>query len=218
MKTKQPSGGPPHRPTEPPPPRRAWRGDEIAEAALRFGRATGFEEAHATQVAALALALFDQLADLHGLAGAARRVLLAAALLHDLGMSVAYQGHHKHSLRMIAAADLPGLTRPEILAAANIARYHRKSEPTLRHESFAALPLEDRQRVEKLAAILRLADALDRSHGRLVRRVEADAREGQVVLTLDAAGELTAELAVLPKKAAFFERVFGRRVRVAERP
>jgi exopolyphosphatase/guanosine-5'-triphosphate,3'-diphosphate pyrophosphatase len=137
-----------------------------------------------------------------------RRLLTVAALLHDIGISVSFQGHHKHSLDMIASSTLPGFSARDMCVAANVARYHRKSEPTLRHSPFAALTPDEQQRVEKMAALLRLADGLDRSHGQLVTRIRATAEKRTLRLELVARGGLPLELCALQKKTPLFTRVF----------
>ena len=93
-----------------------------------------------------------------------RTLLSAAALLHDVGYHIAHDSHHKHSLYLIKNSELTGFSEAERDVIANIARYHRGSLPKERHLEFAALNLTDRDTVFKLGAIVRIADALDRSH------------------------------------------------------
>jgi len=142
-----------------------------------------------------------------------RRLLLAAALLHDVGQYVSYKGHHKHSLYLIANSELPGLLPRDMLVVANVARYHRKSEPATHHEAYAALSDNDRHRVRLLAAILRVADALDRDHMQRVKRVRAVTRGTELILELVGSGDLLLERWALQRKAEFFAHVYGRAVR-----
>jgi exopolyphosphatase/guanosine-5'-triphosphate,3'-diphosphate pyrophosphatase len=100
---------------------------------------------------------------------------------------------------------------------ANIARYHRKSEPGAHHESFAKLSELEQGRVRRLAAILRLADALDRDHLQRVKRVTATVTKGEVVLRLDAPGDLLLERWALQRKSDFFAKVFAVKVHVVTR-
>jgi exopolyphosphatase/guanosine-5'-triphosphate,3'-diphosphate pyrophosphatase len=170
------------------------------------------EPAHVTHVAGLALRLFDDLAPLHGRPAEDRLVLEAAACLHDIGWSVAQdgKGHHKESARLIRAHPWQTWPAQEVEIIAQVARYHRKAEPTLEHEAFAALSEPQRRRVEQLAALLRLADALDRSHTQRVTTVAARIEPAAVRLILTSARPLDAELAVLPKKGRLAERLWGR--------
>jgi exopolyphosphatase/guanosine-5'-triphosphate,3'-diphosphate pyrophosphatase len=185
---------------------------------LAFMERVESEPAHVLHVAAIALRLFDQLEPLHGRPGGDRLVLEAAGCLHDLGWSVAKdgKGHHKESARLIREYRWETWPADEIEIVAQVARYHRKAEPALEHESFAALGEAQRNRVEQLAALLRVADALDRSHTQRVTHVAAQITPEALQLTLTSARPLDAELAVLPRKARLAERLWARRL-VVER-
>ena len=118
-----------------------------------------------------------------------RRLLLAAAVLHDIGDFVSLKGHHKHSLYLISRSELSGFSPREMFLVANIARYHRKSAPSLGHPEFALLSSADRERVRRLAAILRIADALDEEHREKIQRVEVRHREGRIEIVWPAVTE-----------------------------
>lgn len=182
---------------------------------IALGRRYRFDEAHARHVADLALALFDQLAPLHGLGESSRRRLAAGALLHDIGQFISYRRHHKHSWYLVANSDLPGLTDDDTRVIALVTRYHRRSEPRDVHEEFGALKDAEKIEVRKLAAILRVADALDREHRRRVRSVRATVKNARVVLHLDVAGHAALEEWAVRKKGPLFERVFGVKLQVA---
>lgn len=184
--------------------------------ALALGRRYHIDEAHAGKVAEVALALFDQLAELHGLGGAERRVLLAAALLHEVGQYVSFKGHHKHSLYLLHHSELAGFSPRQMQLVANVARYHRKTEPSLAHWSYASLSARERGIVDRLAALLRIADSLDREHLQRLRRVEARLSGKDLVLHLQGDGDLMLECWALQAKAGLFARVFGLRVRVKD--
>ena len=119
---------------------------------------------HLEQVERNAVMLFDAFAPLHNMGPYERELVSCAALLHDIGISISYKGHHKHSRRLIVRADLPALTVREREIVANVARYHRKAEPSSKHKPFGVLPRESQDVVRRLAAILRVADGLDRAH------------------------------------------------------
>jgi exopolyphosphatase/guanosine-5'-triphosphate,3'-diphosphate pyrophosphatase len=177
---------------------------------LALGRRYLFDEAHALQVSRLAGSLFDQLVKVHRMGPAERRMLLAAAVLHDIGAFVGYKKHHKHSLYLIANSEVPELTQRETDIVANLARYHRKGVPAEHHLAFTALPADDRERVVKLASLLRIADALDREHLQAVRGVTAKVtRGGKLKLELDADGDLLLERWALRRKADLFAATFG---------
>ena len=171
------------------------------------------EPAHVRQVATLAVRLFDQLSGFHGLGSAERDWLEAAALLHDVGWSIARdgKGHHKESARLISSAVWSALEVREVAIIAQTARYHRKSLPDLSHEEFVALDEGDRQIVNRLAGILRIADGLDRQHLAKVATVQVQASQTFVTVIAMGTGDLAAELAAAAKKADLAERVYGRR-------
>lgn len=187
---------------------------DVLTGALTIGRKYLFDEAHARHVAGLAVTLFDQTRTLHGLGAADRKILQAAALLHDIGQFVSYQGHHKHSLYLISHTELPNFSQHEMQLVANVARYHRKGEPAPHHPAYAALAEPDQTRVLRLAAILRLADSLDREHVQRVRQVSVRLGDDDLTLWLEGTGGLLLEGWSLKKKAQLFTRVFGRKVRL----
>ncbi len=127
---------------------------------------------HAQQVARLAVALFDATRDDHGLGDAEREWLEYAALLHDIGVHISYERHHKHSEYLIRHGDLRGFDPGEIGVMAQIARYHRQAPPNKNHAAFAALSPSQRRVVRVLGAMLRLAEGLDRSHAQVVDQIE----------------------------------------------
>ncbi len=187
---------------------------EVMNASVNLGRKYLFDEGHAVQVAALARGLFDQLGGLHGLGRGDRRVLIAAAILHDIGSFISYKKHHRHSFYLISNSEISGLSPEEIQLAAHTARYHRKSEPTPEHEFFARLEEPDRDRVMKLASILRLADAMDREHRQAVKEVRAQVNKNEVVLLPRVEGDILLERWSLEKRAQLFSKTFGVTVRV----
>lgn len=184
------------------------------EAALTLGRRYMFDEDHGVQVARMAASLFDQLQPLHGMGPGDRRLLVTAALLHDVGQFISYKRHHKHSLYLLANSELPGFSPQEMLVMANLARYHRKRHPHPDHVEYAALPPADRDRVRRLAAILRLADAMDREHTQRVHFVTVRLRDNGVELTINGEGDLLLEKWALKKKSWLFAEVYDRRVRI----
>lgn len=188
---------------------RTTRERAVFSGAVALGRRFHFDEAHARHVAKLSAALFDQTRSLHGLKRDDRRMLIAAALLHDVGTFIGYKRHHKHSLYVIAESELPGLTPTEILMVANIARYHRKNTPSPHHDAFMKLDERNRERVVRLSALLRLADALDREHLQRVESVHANLANNVLELNVTGRGDLLLERWALQKKAELFEKTFN---------
>jgi exopolyphosphatase/guanosine-5'-triphosphate,3'-diphosphate pyrophosphatase len=190
------------------------RGRELLASALTVGRKYQIDVDHALQVAKLSLRLFDQLRSLHGLGAADRRILHAAALLHDIGQFVSFKGHHKHSLYLISHTELPNFSQREMLMVANVARYHRKAHPADHHHFYMALDENERVRVTRLASLLRVADSLDREHVQRVTDLTAKISDDELTLWLDGTAGLLLEGWSLKKKANLFHKTFGRKVKL----
>jgi len=188
---------------------RARKEAQVREGSLALGRRYRFDESHGVHVARLALSLFDQTQSLHGLAEGDRAVLQAAALLHDVGRFVADRKHHKHSYYLLSQADLPGLSAADTEVAAQVARYHRRKEPSIEHEPFARLSEAQRERVTRLSALLRVADALDQEHKQAVRTVTVRRDGGRAILDIQADGDVALEEWSLRSKGALFSRIFS---------
>lgn len=188
--------------------------DVVLSACRAMGRRFHFESDHAEAVLTLACQIFDQTRELHGLGGRARVLLEAGALLHDVGVAVNNDGHHKHSQYLIRSSELVGLSDEERQIVALLARYHRKGPPTRDHEEFMALRRRDRSLLERLAAILRIADALDRQHANAVRgvtvKIEEDTVELRPILNGDPRTRLTLEAKAVEEKGSLFAQLFGR--------
>ncbi len=182
--------------------------------AVTIGRRYHFDCDHAMLVSKLSLRLFDQLRSLHGLGAADRRILHAAALLHDIGQFVSFKGHHKHSLYLISHTELPGFSQSEMQMVANVARYHRKAHPAEHHTSFMELDESEQVRVTRLASLLRVADALDREHVQRVTDLTAKLGDDELVLWLDGTAGLLMERWSLKKKANLFHKLFGRKLKL----
>ncbi len=134
---------------------------------------------HAETAARLAVQLFDRTVDLHGLDRRARQLLELAALVHNVGLTVAHSGHHKHTYYIVRNSELlTGFTDHELELLALIARYHRKSHPKPEHDEFDALDADDQYLVRVSAGLLRIAIGLDRRHLGLVRGVTARVEQG----------------------------------------
>lgn len=188
---------------------------EVYHGAMALGRRYLFDERHAVRVAEFSRSLFDQLPELHGLGDADRRILTAAALVHEIGQFVSYRRHHRHSFYLISYADLPGLTAREMLLAGLVARYHRRAAPKKSHDGFRNLSDYEKERVRKLSAILRVADAFDREHLQRVESLTARVDGDRLVIEPDGSGDLLLEQWALARKGQLFESVFGLELAVA---
>ncbi|MDE1170016.1 MAG: HD domain-containing protein [Verrucomicrobium sp.] len=174
------------------------------------------EPEHVTQVAALAEQLFSSLLSWHGYGDRERLLLRLAALLHDSGKSQpGGRGHHLESARLIAARSWPGLTADEVAVVAQIARYHRKELPAPEHEAYMALPPAARTKVDRLGGLLRVADALDRTHEGRVAWVSAVLEPGALRVRV-VAGSWKEERQGAERKKDLLERAAGRPVLIEE--
>ena len=197
--------------------RRKFAAEDHVDVALGSCRALGrrfhYESAHAEAVLELSRQLFDQTRELHGLGKRARVLLEAAALLHDVGVAVNNDGHHKHWQYLIESTDLVGLGSYERHLVAMLARYHRKASPTRDHEDFMALRRRDRGMIERLAAILRIADALDRQHAGVIAGIEVRVKGGRLELHAKLLegheSRLTLEGKAVARKGNLFAALFG---------
>ncbi len=150
---------------------------------LNMARIYQYQKAHANHVRYLAGRLFGQLAPLHGYGLAEQELLDAAALLHDLGTIISYNDHHKHSQTLIVNSGLPGFSPREIGLIALLSRYHRQGTPTL-SEYELLMNKGDDVLLTRLAAILRLAEFLERGRNATIDDIAVTWDEDYLHLTL----------------------------------
>jgi exopolyphosphatase/guanosine-5'-triphosphate,3'-diphosphate pyrophosphatase len=185
---------------------------QVYASAENIGRRYQFDEPHAHHVADMACVLFDALAAEHGLGRRERRLLRVAAVLHDVGLFISSNSHHKHSEYIIGASDIFGVRAEERAIVACVARYHRRGPPVTSHVNYAALTRADRATVSKLSALLRVADTLDRSHSQRVELASCELKADELVLGVRSTEDLALERMAMRSKGDLFEEVFGRRV------
>ena len=166
------------------------------------------EPSHAKQVCRLALMLFDELEELHGGGQRERMLLECGALLHDIGWSISGKGHHKHSCRLTLEHSWEHASGPMIQQIAAIARYHRKAHPSPTHTVYGELDPGAQLWVSRLAALLRVADGLDRGHTASVRRLSAERRGSHYTINLTPNGSCSTEIWGADRKRALFEEVY----------
>ena len=194
--------------------RREFERQTIASA-LSVARKYHAEDPHVRHVTRLALVLFDLLAADHGLGHRERLLLNVAALLHEVGKLIKASGHHKHGAYIVANSEVFGIDERDTAVVANVVRYHRRALPAMSHPMYAELSRRQRLVVNKLAAILRVADALDVSHLGRIDRFDAE-RAGDVLrLKCGYQGDLSLERMALARKGELMDQVFGLRVELS---
>ena len=177
----------------------------------------GTDERHAQHVAALALSMFDGLAaaGLHAGDPEERDLLWAAALLHDIGTTVDYDDHHRHSRYLILNAGLPGFTPREVALIGQMARYHRKGTPAM--GGLKPLMVKgDQELLDRCSALLRVAEQLERSRDQTVHDALVELDDGRVRLALVADEEVPVARWAAERQSDVFERAFGRTLEIAE--
>ena len=185
------------------------RSPDRLESVRAFARKCQSGMRHCEHVASLAGQVFDGLRARFALPPEGREILTAAALLHDVGYLINHAQHHKHAYHLIQHAELAGWSAREVELIANVARYHRRASPKKRHVNFARLDRPDRRLVRRLAAILRVADGLDRTHTQRIRAVGVEVGRGRARLVLAADLDPQVERWDAERKAGLFARVFG---------
>lgn len=182
---------------------------QIIRSAMDLGRRFAFDEQHAQHVAQLSQSLFQQLRDEHQLPPRTEVILYLAALLHEVGLYVSNRSYHKHTMYLIRNSELFGMGRRDQLLAALVARYHRRASPQPMHEGYATLDREGRVAVSKLAAILRVAIALDESRSQRIHEVSVSRENGRLVISVPKVEDLSLEQLALKQSGSLFEETYG---------
>jgi exopolyphosphatase / guanosine-5'-triphosphate,3'-diphosphate pyrophosphatase len=180
---------------------------------IELGERCGYSAVHARHVAALALSIFDQTRAVHGLGDQEREWLEYGALLHDTGVHIGYERHHRHSYYLIKNGELRGFDPQEIEIIALLARYHRQATPKKAHEGYSDLRGALRRIVKILAAMLRLAESLDRSHSQVVTSLDLVPRGDAYQIRLRAAADAELELWAANRHREPLEAVLRRSLR-----
>ena len=180
---------------------------------IEFGERCGYNPAHARHVSQLALSIFDQTRAVHKLGDREREWLEYGALLHDAGVHISYERHHRHSYYLIKNGELRGFDPQEIEIIALLARYHRQATPKKAHDGYGVLKSGLRRTVRTLAAMLRLAEGLDRSHAQVVTALDVVPRGNGYLIRLRAAGDAELELWAAHRHGAPLEEVLQRPLR-----
>lgn len=183
--------------------------EEVVQAAKDIGVRYKTDRNHADHVAVLAQQLFRELQHLHALDPKYELVLRVAAILHEVGMFISPREHHKHSLYILLNTEIFGLSTQERLLVALLARYHRRYNPDPSHPHFADLSREQRMVIFKLAALLRIADALDRSHTQRIRTMQLRPERGRLRIVTPGVNDTTVEQLAINAKCDLFREIYG---------
>jgi len=180
---------------------------------VSFARALGeryhYGAAHSAEVEKNSLLLFDRLLRVHGLGQRERLLLQIACILHDTGKHINLRRHYAYSYDLILSSDILGFSDNEKQIIATVAYYHSRFRPSLEDSRFALLSDAQRIVTAKLAAILRLADAMDRSHRQKASDCQIALKGDKLLIRVKSDEDMSLEEWTFEDKADFFEEVFG---------
>ena len=189
------------------------KANQLISIAISAGRKYGVDLEHARQVAQLSDTLFDLFKEILGLKKTDSLYLTLAAYLHDIGMFIYNRAHHKHSEYIISSIDWFRLSSEEVKIIACIARYHRKGAPAYTHPLYWSLPPAKQILVQKLSSILKIANALDRSHRQKVKKIEIKInRSNEITLLVTVQGNFILEKIDFTEKKGMFEELSGNKL------
>lgn len=191
---------------------------QIIRSAITLGRRFDFDEKHARHVATLCRTLFSDLYNEHQLEPRLELLLYLAALLHEIGHYINARSNHKHTMYLIRHSELFGLSRKDVLLVALVARYHRRSSPQPQHDGYSMLDRSERVVVSKLAAILRLAIALDDSRSQRITDIQARVVDNKLILTAKGIEDVSLEQLALRQSGSLFQETFGMAAQIRPMP
>lgn len=183
-----------------------------------YARSHNLFPQHVFQVRDLSLKIFAQIEPTVSFPPKAALWLECAALLHDIALKDGAQAHHKRARDRIMAMDIPGLNERERAIVACIARYHRRAHPSPQHRVYRDLNARDQGVVQRLSAVLRIADGLDRSHQSTVKNIVLEKEQGGYVLTVYQSPLCAEDVEGALRKSTLFEDVFQKRLRIVAEP
>ena len=183
--------------------------EQIVQSAKGLGERFDYDAEHGIAVANIAVQLYDEMSDMLGLYGKDRLYLEVAAILHDVGMFIGDHAHHKHSQYLIEWSEIVGLNQDERRKIAMIARYHRKSHPRTSHTDYMSLTTEQRIKVSKLSALLRVADALDRPHRQSISKLTVTEEDNRIIITATSVTDLLVEQIAVKEKGELLKDITG---------
>lgn len=182
---------------------------EVIHFAVLLANRYKVDRGHSQQVRKLCTSLFDQLQSLHGLSRHDRLLLTVASILHEIGTFISPKNHHRHGQYIILNSEIFGLSREDVEIIGLLARYHRHGAPTMDEHTYADLEQPTRLRVQKLAALLRVADAMERAHSHRISTFTVRFSARKLELLVHGVHDLTIENLALRSKAGLFTEIFG---------
>lgn len=177
-----------------------------------LARVYNYEALHTAKVRELSLSLYDQLRSLHDYGEWERELLGYAAILHDIGVAIGYYDHHKHSAYLVINSALQGFTHREIVMLALLVRAHRKGNVAIDTYRDILHP-SDGERLARLAALLRLAEYLERSKSQVVQSLQVELGDPIRVVTRSI-GDATVEIWDANRRAGLFQKAFGKAIEI----
>lgn len=189
---------------------------EVLRSAKILAKRYQSDPSHGNHVRNLSVFFFQQLQDMHQLCEHDLLLLQVAAILHEVGTYVSPKAHHKHSEYLILNSEIFGLDRDDVTLIALIARYHRHSGPSLKHSRYSSLDTTSRIRVCKLSAILRVADALERTHAQRVSDIQLRITKGKLHIRLPGLADASVERLAMRSKGDLFEQIFGLAIHIED--
>ena len=183
--------------------------EQTIAAAVNLARKYQADERHGLKTAEIARAIFEATRQQHRMGDRERLLLEVASIVHDIGEFVAARGHHRHTYYLLVHSEVFGLSQMDLEVVANIARYHRRGVPQSDHPAYASLPRPARLTVNRLSAILRVADALDKSHSQRVQNPKISVSADELRIQVEGGEDLGLERIALDAKSGLFEEVFG---------
>lgn len=190
--------------------------DEVLRSAQIIAKRYLSDVDHGKHVEKICCHLFEQLQNLHQLDAHDLLLLRVSAILHEVGTYISQRAHQLHSEYIILHSEIFGLERLDISMIALIARYHRHGGPDLAHDAYQRLSVENRIRVSKLASLLRVADALERTHAQRIKDIQIQIEPNRLVLNLPDVTDASIESLALQSKADLFQQIFGLSVEIEE--
>jgi exopolyphosphatase / guanosine-5'-triphosphate,3'-diphosphate pyrophosphatase len=189
-----------------------WSDDfrkQVIRSAVLLGRSFDMDEKHSRHVAELSVKIFADLRSEHQLEDRMELILYLAAMLYDLGAYISSRSSHKHSMYIIRHSELFGLSRKDVLLVSLVARYHRRSSPQPDHDGYSTLDRRERVAVAKLAAILRLAIALDDSRSQRINEIACRIRGKRMIVSAIGVEDVSLEQLAFRESSGLFEEIYG---------
>ncbi len=183
--------------------------EQTIAAAVNLARKYHADEKHGLHTAAFARAIFDATKPQHRMGERELLLLEVASIVHDIGNFVAARGHHRHTYYLLVNSEVFGLSGIDLEIVANVARYHRRGGPQSDHPAYASLPRPARLAVNRLSAILRVADAMDKGHNQRLQGARISVEGDELRIIVEGGEDIALERMALDQKSGLFEEVFG---------